>query len=409
MPNITISKIKLRRGTNTQRQTMVFDQGELVSTTDTNRVYIGDGVTSGGVSIDSRILTPITQYTTLSTIIAEQGDIINVNNIFYQLTGYDYSVIANWGNVGAKLDPSILQYDGSNNITLIPNSVDTSYLKTSTLGGSLSVISGVLQDTFQPKSLTLSGGKLSIIPSSIDEREISTTALSSGIKGGSGSKIMLDVDSTQFNFSGNTLQLANSGVNEFNISSTSLSSGLTGGSGSKLKLNVNPSQFYFFGNTLTLSSLPASMFGAGLTYNALKTPSLSTVLANVDNTTIKNTNGTIGLVSYPWLSGSTELSKVTTDVYGRPTVTNAIYGTLSGNSSLSPSVSATALSSIFNGYPAQSLSGSLPGVALTHFTAISANGSVITLSSAGFITFEGNSITRNGDTVGRFAIPIFAY
>ena len=91
MPNITISKIKLRRGTNTQRQTMVFDQGELVSTTDTNRVYIGDGVTSGGVSIDSRILTPITQYTTLSTIIAEQGDIINVNNIFYQLGYFCYS------------------------------------------------------------------------------------------------------------------------------------------------------------------------------------------------------------------------------------------------------------------------------------------------------------------------------
>lgn len=43
-----IVKFKLRRGTDQQRQTVVFEEGELVYTTDTKRVYIGDGRLSGG-------------------------------------------------------------------------------------------------------------------------------------------------------------------------------------------------------------------------------------------------------------------------------------------------------------------------------------------------------------------------
>jgi hypothetical protein len=40
--------IKIRRGTNTQRLSTVLEEGELGYTTDTKKVYIGDGTTSGG-------------------------------------------------------------------------------------------------------------------------------------------------------------------------------------------------------------------------------------------------------------------------------------------------------------------------------------------------------------------------
>ena len=43
--------LRIRRGTDAQRQTLTFDQGEVVYTTDTKKVYIGDGVTAGGVNI----------------------------------------------------------------------------------------------------------------------------------------------------------------------------------------------------------------------------------------------------------------------------------------------------------------------------------------------------------------------
>lgn len=43
-----IAKIKIRRGTDAQRKTVVFEEGELVFTTDQKRVFIGDGTTLGG-------------------------------------------------------------------------------------------------------------------------------------------------------------------------------------------------------------------------------------------------------------------------------------------------------------------------------------------------------------------------
>lgn len=43
-----IAKIKIRRGTDAQRKTVVFEEGELVFTTDHKRIFIGDGVTYGG-------------------------------------------------------------------------------------------------------------------------------------------------------------------------------------------------------------------------------------------------------------------------------------------------------------------------------------------------------------------------
>ena len=40
--------LRIRRGTEAQRSSIVFDAGEVIYTTDTKRLYVGDGVTSGG-------------------------------------------------------------------------------------------------------------------------------------------------------------------------------------------------------------------------------------------------------------------------------------------------------------------------------------------------------------------------
>lgn len=47
----TIIKLLFRRGTDTERQSVVFSLGEPGFTTDTNRLFIGDGVTTGGIPI----------------------------------------------------------------------------------------------------------------------------------------------------------------------------------------------------------------------------------------------------------------------------------------------------------------------------------------------------------------------
>ena len=48
MANITIVKLKVRRGSDTQRKEIVLDQGEIGYTLDSKRLFVGDGSTYGG-------------------------------------------------------------------------------------------------------------------------------------------------------------------------------------------------------------------------------------------------------------------------------------------------------------------------------------------------------------------------
>lgn len=59
--------IRIRRGTNTDRLTVILEQGEVAYTTDTKKFYIGDGVTIGGTEIGSGTLTSVTASTPLSS------------------------------------------------------------------------------------------------------------------------------------------------------------------------------------------------------------------------------------------------------------------------------------------------------------------------------------------------------
>lgn len=49
-----IGKIKIRRGSDLQRKNIVFPEGEILYTIDSKRIYVGDGVTSGGIFISNR-------------------------------------------------------------------------------------------------------------------------------------------------------------------------------------------------------------------------------------------------------------------------------------------------------------------------------------------------------------------
>jgi hypothetical protein len=57
-----IGKIKIRRGTDQERKTIIFSEAELLYTTDTKRVFVGDGTTSGGIVISNKnfVVTSIT-------------------------------------------------------------------------------------------------------------------------------------------------------------------------------------------------------------------------------------------------------------------------------------------------------------------------------------------------------------
>jgi hypothetical protein len=56
--------LRLRRGTDAERQSVTFAQGELVYTTDTKELYVGDGTTQGGVLITGSGVGSIVEDTT---------------------------------------------------------------------------------------------------------------------------------------------------------------------------------------------------------------------------------------------------------------------------------------------------------------------------------------------------------
>jgi len=47
--------LKIRRGTDSQRGGITFAAGEIIWTTNTHKLYVGDGVTAGGIDIAAQL------------------------------------------------------------------------------------------------------------------------------------------------------------------------------------------------------------------------------------------------------------------------------------------------------------------------------------------------------------------
>jgi len=90
MANVSIVKLKVRRGTDQQRQQITLDQGELGFTTDWSRLFVGDGATMGGVCPAMKFYTYSFQTISASNTFnlpMQPGDIIyeTTTSSFYSL------------------------------------------------------------------------------------------------------------------------------------------------------------------------------------------------------------------------------------------------------------------------------------------------------------------------------------
>lgn len=375
MADIKIVKLKIRRGTDAQRRSTLLDQGELGHTTDTKRLFVGNGVLSGGVNIGSKVHPPLVNYYSLSATNAEVGDIVVANNLVYQLTGSNYATITHWANISQRFNSNIFTYDAVNSVSLANNSIHPEKLSAALVTNGLIVDSSGLRTRLNAATLILSAGEIAVKNAGVGQHQLNATAFTNGLTGGSGLPVGLNFDSTLY-----------------------------------LKFGTHLSISAFPANSITFNSLDSSWIGAGLIYDS-PNQKVKAVLTDVDATTItKDISGRISLIQ-GLLSATTELAQVTTDTYGRVLFSrSSIYDTVScfqGGDPLSP------LSALFVGTPNQSLSGGLGGVPVTTYLAISSGpgGTIqLILSSAGFLMFEGETTARqDGKYVGRFAIPIFTY
>lgn len=345
MPDIEIVKLKLRRGTDSQRQLVILEQGELGYTTDTKRVWVGDGVLSGGNIVGNIVHTPLNVVNKTGITNAVKGDLVLEKGLLYQLSGTDYSQTSSWGFVGTSVDNDTIEYNTNNQLVI------------------KSLSSNLVDNVDNETIIFTSTGVLSV--SSVDQRQMSSSSFGNGIQGGSGSTIQLDVDTSQFAFTTNQLQL------------TAIDNGI-----------------------IDVDALSAASIGDGL---SIVSDKLEADLQTVDGITMTNTGGVISQYNGNFaLSGA--FSDVIVDHYGRVTgQIETIADSLSVNVADTGHADALSGENWYKGYYQNPQGGTQSLI-----YAISSNGEdneTVTLSSAGFIQLNIGNETP-GD---RLAIPAYLF
>jgi len=135
MPDITIVKFKVRRGTNSEREKVVLDQGELGYTLDTKRLFVGEGL-SGGNVVGSKNFGAFNLESGLGgTVGAQIGDFGYANSKLYTLTAESYtSDLGGWGYIGPVPDDTSLEFDSSNFLSIKLSAIDATNLQNETFG-----------------------------------------------------------------------------------------------------------------------------------------------------------------------------------------------------------------------------------------------------------------------------------
>jgi len=363
MSQFFISKIKIRRGTNAQRILTRLDQGELSYTIDTNRLYVGNGVTLGGVSVVSKINTPVNIVNNLSSLYAEIGDIVPINNTWYQLTATPYTNITNWGRLATKISDE-LEYDNTSTLNVKLSGLSASKINPNTITDGLTVRNNLLRINYDTKFFEVSSNVFTLSANSITQKEIKSTSFGNGISGGNNIPIEIIANPSQFRYINRELNINYNGITKVYLPQatttdlTLLSSGL----------NNDPR----IGDLASVN---------GVFYQLSASPS-----TNANN----------------WKP-----------IIDRNSMEKSIFSTLTG---IGTSGLGAGLSSLFSGTPAHTITGPIPNLTVTKLSAIALDtnlndGStvVVMLTSAGFLTFEGDTVSRDNQLVGRFAIPIFTY
>lgn len=127
---VNVAKIKIRRGLNSERTQVILDSGELGFTTDTQRLYVGDGVTQGGLPAANRYAGSFNSVTSVTQI--EEGDFVIIDSIFYIYLGGGATDINNYTDLSnVAVDDVTIGYNGSNQLyvksigDVVSDSVDT--------------------------------------------------------------------------------------------------------------------------------------------------------------------------------------------------------------------------------------------------------------------------------------------
>jgi hypothetical protein len=381
MPNIRIVKLKVRRGSDAQRRLIVLEQGELGYTTDTRRLFVGNGSLSGGEVVGTKVHNILSTSDTRNLVSeAYQNDLVYENNFLYQLTGTDYSKLSAWGFVGARVDNDSIEYDGSRRVSIKDGGVSTAMLQSS----------AVTINKLNSNILYISGGlgfnTTNGISTNIDTNifEITSSNIITIKDGG--------VTATE---------IASGAVTESKINSSALDKGLTGGSGSALSALVDGTTIQFNTNDeISVGTIDATNINLGTGMSIGPNDTLTHFIQDVNDTNLTVIDNRLNLTEkLTYNNRQYNSPNIVVDKAGLiRSISNNICLPLSSNN---PS---------YGGYASQ-LSGSEARTTVVASTGVGA--ATVNLSSAGFMVVRiGTPNITNGDTrnfinAEYVAMPIF--
>jgi len=168
-----ITRIIFRRGTESER-TVVFNQGEPAYATDSKRLYVGDGITTGGLPVGTRFLGFVSFGPVFSNVSSTwapaSGDLVyDTNSSFlYALTGGDYTLTAHYRSLATSIvaDEITITNDGGF-VGVKPDSLDASHLNPGYIGTGLTRTGNTLLLATPSPELSFSGDALQISNASV--------------------------------------------------------------------------------------------------------------------------------------------------------------------------------------------------------------------------------------------------
>lgn len=132
----TLLKLLVRRGLDVDRRNIVLSEGEIGYTTDTERLYIGNGSTKGGILVGNKFLGSRADHTSLSQAI--EGDLAfnTTNNKLYAKTA------SSWIEIGSlyKAGNSTISIDNNNQISV--GTLSANNFSNDAVGNSIVIESG---------------------------------------------------------------------------------------------------------------------------------------------------------------------------------------------------------------------------------------------------------------------------
>lgn len=103
MSSVSIIKLKVRRGKDSDRKQVILDQGEVGFTTDSHRLFVGDGIVYGGISVSTAFYVA---QNIANVSYAQVGDLVfsTSDTTLYALTGKNTSGQPDYSNPAAYIN-----------------------------------------------------------------------------------------------------------------------------------------------------------------------------------------------------------------------------------------------------------------------------------------------------------------